>query len=228
MRTIFVSGVSRGLGRAIFECLIEHAAQPVGIGRKFTNYHFTSARNDQCTLVQCDLNAINQLVALDLSIGILSDTTELVFINNAGVIEPIAQIGHLNELDLSASITTNIMAPILLTNKLVEISQQRGLRLKIVNITSGAASRPLVGWSVYCTGKAAVRFFFDCLRAEHPAIGISHIDPGVLDTDMQRSVRLSSDIEFPQRPHFDRLNQDGRLRDPWEIAREIIRNEALI
>ena len=123
---------------------------------------------------------------------------------------------------------TNILAPMLLTNKLVSLSRQRGMPLRIVNITSGAANDPLAGWSVYSTGKFAAKFFFQCLALEWPEVAIANIDPGVLNTDMQRRIRLSSDADFPDRPRFVQFHADNKLRDPSEAAEKILYQEHLI
>jgi benzil reductase ((S)-benzoin forming) len=116
----------------------------------------------------------------------------------------------------------------LLVYRFVSLFEQRGLQLKIINVTSGAANRPYGGWSTYCTGKAALKFFLDCLVSERPDIRVVHIDLGVLDTDMQKSICLSSKADFLQRLLFLQLHQEGRLGNPIKVAREIIRQEALL
>jgi NAD(P)-dependent dehydrogenase (short-subunit alcohol dehydrogenase family) len=54
-----------------------------------------------------------------------------------------------------------------------------------------AAYAPLQVMSAYCTSKAAVYMFFDCLRAELDAagIGLSTICPGIIDTNIVHTTR---------------------------------------
>lgn len=68
----------------------------------------------------------------------------------------------------------------------------RGAGGHIVNVASMAAYAPLQGMNAYCTSKAAVYMFSDCLRAElsAAAIGVTTICPGVVDTDIVRTTRF--------------------------------------
>lgn len=68
----------------------------------------------------------------------------------------------------------------------------RGTGGHIVNVSSMAAYAPLQGMNAYCTSKAAVYMFSDCLRAElsTAGIGLTTICPGVIDTDIVRTTRF--------------------------------------
>jgi short-subunit dehydrogenase len=63
---------------------------------------------------------------------------------------------------------------------------QRGTGGHIVNVASMAAYAPLSSLSAYCTSKAAVYMFSDCLRAELDAagVGLTTICPGVINTNI--------------------------------------------
>jgi NAD(P)-dependent dehydrogenase (short-subunit alcohol dehydrogenase family) len=67
---------------------------------------------------------------------------------------------------------------------------ERGIGGHIVNVSSMAAYPPLQVMSAYCTSKAAVYMFSDCLRAELDAagIGLSTIYPGIIDTTARGKV----------------------------------------
>ena len=63
----------------------------------------------------------------------------------------------------------------------------------IVNLSSGAAHRPMEGWSAYCAGKAGLAMLTRAIHEEYAAQGIRVFGfaPGVVDTDMQGSIRAS-------------------------------------
>ena len=63
---------------------------------------------------------------------------------------------------------------------------ERGTGGHIVNVASMAAYTPLSSLNAYCTSKAAVYMFSDCLRAELDAagIGLTTICPGVINTNI--------------------------------------------
>ncbi|GAY15676.1 SDR family oxidoreductase [Mycobacterium sp. shizuoka-1] len=68
----------------------------------------------------------------------------------------------------------------------------RGTGGHIVNVASMAAYAPLQSMSAYCTSKAAVYMFSDCLRAELDAagIGLTTICPGLINTNIVSTTAL--------------------------------------
>ena len=69
---------------------------------------------------------------------------------------------------------------------------ERGTGGHIVNVASMAAYAPLQSLNAYCTSKAAVYMFSDCLRAELDAagIGLTTICPGVINTNIVSTTRF--------------------------------------
>jgi NAD(P)-dependent dehydrogenase (short-subunit alcohol dehydrogenase family)/pimeloyl-ACP methyl ester carboxylesterase len=63
---------------------------------------------------------------------------------------------------------------------------ERGTGGHIVNVASMAAYAPLSSLNAYCTSKAAVYMFSDCLRAELAAagVGLTTICPGLINTNI--------------------------------------------
>ena len=58
----------------------------------------------------------------------------------------------------------------------------------VVLINSGAGLRANAGWGAYAASKFALRAFGDALRLEEPALRVTSIHPGRIDTDMQRDI----------------------------------------
>ena len=63
----------------------------------------------------------------------------------------------------------------------------------IVNVSSGAAIRPLEGWSAYCSAKAGLHMLTRAIALETAGKGIRvfGFQPGTTDTDMQVLIRAS-------------------------------------
>ncbi|KQY06063.1 short-chain dehydrogenase [Mycobacterium sp. Root135] len=70
----------------------------------------------------------------------------------------------------------------------------RGTGGHVVNVSSMAAYAPLQAMNAYCTSKAAVYMFSDCLRAELAAagVGLTTICPGVIDTNIVNTTRFDA------------------------------------
>ena len=69
---------------------------------------------------------------------------------------------------------------------------ERGTGGHIVNVASMAAYSPLKGLNAYCTSKAAVYMFSDCLRAEldSAGIGLTTICPGIINTNIVSATSM--------------------------------------
>lgn len=70
---------------------------------------------------------------------------------------------------------------------------ERGTGGHIVNVASMASYAPVSVMNAYCTSKAAVFMFSDCLRAEldSAGIGLTTICPGVIGTNIVETTRFS-------------------------------------
>ncbi|HVR00146.1 MAG TPA: SDR family NAD(P)-dependent oxidoreductase, partial [Mycobacterium sp.] len=71
---------------------------------------------------------------------------------------------------------------------------ERGTGGHIVNVASMAAYTPSQHLNAYCTSKAAVYMFSDCLRAELDAagVGLTTICPGVINTNIVGATRFDA------------------------------------
>ena len=71
---------------------------------------------------------------------------------------------------------------------------ERGSGGHIVNVASAAAFAPLQSLNAYCTSKAAVYMFSDCLRAELDAagIGLTTVCPGPVHTNIVSTARFDA------------------------------------
>ena len=71
---------------------------------------------------------------------------------------------------------------------------ERGTGGHIVNVASVAAYTPVKSLNAYCTSKAAVYMFSDCLRAEldTAGIGLTTVCPGVIDTNIVHTTSFDA------------------------------------
>ena len=107
-----------------------------------------------------------------------------VLINNAGImrVEPLTQRRDLG--DAEATVTTNLLGPIRLTDALVDhLTAQSDAA--IVNVTSGLAFVPLVPAPTYSATKAAIHAYTICLReALKGRIEVIELAPPAVQTDL--------------------------------------------
>jgi NAD(P)-dependent dehydrogenase (short-subunit alcohol dehydrogenase family) len=118
-----------------------------------------------------------------------------VLVNNAGVAVAGSFVG--TELTLwDWALSINVMGVIHGCHHFVPRMVERGRGGHVVNVASAAGLVATRQLSVYSTTKFAVVGFSESLRAELAphGISVSTICPGVIDTPITRSVRLSGDL----------------------------------
>ena len=215
-KTVIITGTNRGLGEGFVDVLIQDEnCFIISISRRLSDKQ-KEYPSDRFFHLEMDLShdfIQEKLLRLEGKIG-----NEAVFyINNASIIEPIAKIEELDEEAIDKIISVNIKSSILLTQYILKNYNQN--RLTLVNITSGAANRPVNKWSLYCSSKAFNQMFFNVAESEYNKHRFFNIDPGVLDTNMQGVIR---DSDFPDVEKFKELQKKGKLKSPMYAAKEIL------
>lgn len=211
---VFITGVSKGLGKALAEHYLSKGTNVIGIGRSGTLSH------PNFSFITCDLENPSLIEKLKLP----EFQSEVILINNAGIIGVGKRISEQLENDIIPVITTNTISPMLLCGKfLSEVPEKTSLT--IVNISSGAAKRPIPSWASYCASKAALDLFSETIYLEEQERGrdtkVYSISPGVINTAMQEKIRSFPEDSFSSVNIFKELKQSGQLQSPEETARKI-------
>lgn len=228
---LILSGPTSGLGLELLRLLIDREYRLILVGRGLTRIQ-SILNSASCDIHKIDFDltqTIFDVQANSLELAVLhalqdSRASRVIFVNNAAVIAPIGKVGVVAPSTLSASLAVNLIAPAALCGAAVKYVQSASAELFVMNISSGAAIRPVPGWAAYCAAKAATRQLFEVVRAEQQSnkLRLEHIDPGVLDTKMQTEIRLAPPGQFPLSDQFQRLKAQGLLKLPAEAAKELL------
>lgn len=215
-KTFIITGANRGLGKSLTTQIMsveEH--QVISISRRQSKEQ-ENYNKEKFSFVNIDLsNKIDYKVLEQLESIVKSD--EIVFINNASLINPISKTGTFNQNQIDDIISVNIRSSVIICNFILEKFKEK--KITMINISSGAAKFPISSWSLYCTSKAAIHMFFEVMKVEHPACDFHSIDPGVMNTKMQSYIR---DSEFDKVDDFIEFKNKGVLKTPDEIANTIL------
>ncbi len=215
---LIISGASSGIGAALAEAAAADGARLATMSRRpgpGDHMAVDLAEPDQWPQVTAWIDA---LVAKAASDGF----DRVSFVHNAGTLNP---IGYASAVDLAAytaNVLVNGAAGQVLGAGFLRSMQAQGLAGSLVMVSSGAGKRPIPGWSSYCSAKAALDMWVQVAGAEQEAesrpVTVASIAPGVVDTDMQASIRSSSEADFPAVDNFRSMHRDGELRSPQEVA----------
>ncbi len=142
-------------------------------------------------------------------------------VNNAGILEPVSHIADCKPEQFRHNILVNLLGPFYLTQG--SISALRKSQGRVINVSSGAATKPIAAWSAYCTAKAGLTHFTRVLAQDEPQITAVSIRPGVVDTHMQELIRQKGPEIMPPdlANYFINLKKEGKLEPPWVPARTI-------
>lgn len=226
MQTLFIiTGTNKGLGKALSEKILSDKieASILSLGRSCDME--LAKQTDRFRHTSVDLTDSSAIsMSLQTHAELIKHATQVVFISNAGTISPITAIGQMNETELIQSVAVNATAPAIICNYLLKVLN--GKKLKLVNISSGAATRAIDGWASYCAGKAFAKMFFDVLKEQvqnKPDMEVYQINPGVIDTDMQKEIRSANAQTFPEQNRFIELSEEGQLQTPDTVAIKILK-----
>jgi NAD(P)-dependent dehydrogenase (short-subunit alcohol dehydrogenase family) len=194
-QVIIVTGASRGIGAAAAIelaaggaklCLSARAASSCsGVLEKIKN------AGGEAFAASCDVSdygAVEKMIAETIDRYGRIDA----LINNAGIVDPIGAIATSNPVDWAQNISVNLVGVYHGTRAVLPHFLEQGSGV-IVNISSGAAHGPMEGWSAYCSGKAGVYMMTraTALEAGEKGVRVYGFAPGVVDTDMQGTIRAS-------------------------------------
>lgn len=228
-RVIIISGASRGLGLALAKQLADDRTHLISIARH-NNPELAAWCAQQKTsyrAIMADLALPNGAHAasqhLQEALSRFTNSHAYWLINNAGTVNPMAQSHQLLAPHAIAhALQLNIGSLMSLSATFLAHSPSTADR-RILNISSGAGRGPVPGWGVYGATKAAVDYYSQTLAMEHPQVKCVALAPGVVDTDMQATIRQSEESHFPNRARFIQLHQNQQLASASFTAEHIAR-----
>ena len=232
MKTVIITGASRGLGAALSKHLMEKlgSLHLISIARNANRDLKAIARQKRVKLdfIKADMAQTDTLEALMEKVFACIDVekvTGLYLVNNAGIVEPITPLAKMRTSDLEKNLAINLTAPMVLTAAFMHLSRRLRVEKRVVTITSGASKRAVYGWSAYCSAKAGVNLFTACAAEEEKdkefGVQLIAFSPGVMDTDMQATIRSSSQEDFKQLEDFVNFKKEGTLRPPAFVAEKL-------
>jgi NAD(P)-dependent dehydrogenase (short-subunit alcohol dehydrogenase family) len=198
-----VTGASRGLGEGAARALAKNGVAVMLLARDgdlaSRVAREIAAAGGKAEALACDVSdykAVERAVADTIRrLGGLD-----ILVNNAGIIEPIAEVATSDPTVWARNIEINLVGAYnVIRAVLGGMLQKAGGTL--INISSGAAHRPLEGWSAYCAGKAGLAMLTRSIALETAGkVRIFGFSPGTIDTDMQVKIRASGMNAISQIP----------------------------
>ncbi|HXT80302.1 MAG TPA: SDR family oxidoreductase [Acetobacteraceae bacterium] len=194
-KVVIVTGASRGIGAAAAAALAKEGAKVMLAARDGK----LAAEVAQAIVAgggiaaarACDVSDYASFAAVADEVASRFGRVDAL-VNNAGVIEPIASIAESDPVAWGRNIAINLTGAFHPVRAVLPAMIAAGGGT-IVNVSSGAAIRPLEGWSAYCSAKAGLAMLTQAIALETAGQGVRvfGFQPGTTDTDMQVTIRAS-------------------------------------
>lgn len=231
MRYVIVTGTSQGLGEAIATQLLEENTQLICISRGQNEKLLEKAKQKgiSFTFHAIDLQDVHHLEThFETIFSSIEEksVSSIHLINNAGTLTPIKPIEKSESELLITNVHINLIAPMILTSSFMKHTKNWKVDKRVINISSGAGQKPYYGWGAYCTTKAGLNMFTQCIATEeaekeYPVKTIAFA-PGVVDTNMQQQIRQTEKEDFTNLDRFIALKEEGKLLSPEYVAKAVV------
>ncbi len=220
MNYFFITGTSRGIGKALAEILLREESNFV--------YGFSRGNNINAeNYKHSDLDLSDTEKVKEFEFPEFKDADSITLVNNSAASMEVKRMGNLSSGNIVEVFNVNLISPSLLMNKFFKKYQDQICKKIIMNISSGAAHKAIESWSVYCAAKAGLAMISEVADAEqklkHPnnPVRIFSFGPGVVNTQMQTKLRNVSPEDFSMVGRFIDFYEKNELAEPEDIAVKI-------
>ncbi len=215
---IVITGASRGLGAGMAEWFAAHGAR-LGLCARNEPTAPAGAAAVTAAVDVTDAGAVDAFadrVAAELG-------TPSMWVNNAGILEPVVAQRDLTWQALTGHFAVNVGGVLHGTQSFLRLLRAAGRTGHLVNIGSGASLSGRAGWSAYCAGKAAVDRLTETVAIEEADLLTAawSVAPGLVDTAMQELIRSMDESQLPSVEWFREQKRAGTMTRPSWVAENV-------
>lgn len=211
-----VTGAGGGIGSAIVEALAAAGARVALVGRRRGRLDRIARQlGEEAIVLEVDLDSERETAAAARSFQRQAGRLDIL-VHSSGI-HLAGPLGTTRVADFDRLWTTNVRAPLTLTQSVLPALREAGGQIVFVNSSAGIAASP--GTGMYSATHHARRALADSLRAEVNPDGVRVLSvyPGRTATKMQEQI-----YRREQRPY-----EPARLLQPADIAEMVVASLAL-
>lgn len=199
MKTVFITGISRGLGLKLTEHYLHKGYRVIGVSRTLSNELKLLINEFPDTLKwrQFDLGDLTDLeIRLEETLSLSNEKID-IFIDNAAILYK-ELIHRIRAKEMTEMIHINIISPMIVSKMVLNNFLHKKTRGIMVHISSICAHRSFYGLSMIGATKAAIETFSQDIAYEYGRFGIrsNTVVLGLMEIGMRSTVndRLTKDL----------------------------------
>lgn len=220
-KVVVITGVSRGLGRALFRECLARGHEVAGCDRAPDGMASLCTERSPAAkslLRICDVTRIDALRNFCSEVEEQLGPVD-IWINCAGIARGGSRFDELDEGEFEAMIAVNLAGTAAVCREVLARMRRRG-RGAIYNIVgAGADYRQVPGMLGYATTKAALQFFTDgfALEARGSGVAIGSVSPGLVLTEAvaREFERLPPDTRPARARVMNRIADTPEVSASW-------------
>ena len=214
MKTVLITGVSRGIGLKTCEAFLKEGYTVFGCSRTVTS-EINALLSKGLIFISCDVSSQDEVKHLFEVIHSHTDHLDVV-VNNAGIWKG-GLLQNMQEEDFDALVNVNLKGPFLILKEALPLMISKGSG-SIINVSSMWGIDGASFESLYSMTKGGLNALTKSLSKELAPSGIrvNAIAPGAIDTQMNASYSPEDRREIE---HSIGL---GRFGTPEEVAQLIL------
>jgi Short-chain dehydrogenases of various substrate specificities len=195
---IVITGVTKGLGRALAEEFLRGGHTVIGCGRSGEAiFDLRMAYQEPHDFSVVDVAQDNK-VAIWAAKVLENDTPPDLLINNAGVMNTPKPLWEIDDREFTKVVDVNVRGTANMIRHFVPamVARKKGV---IVNFSSGWGRSTSPEVAPYCATKYAIEGLTAALAQELPeGMAAVALNPGVIDTDMLRTCWAEGAASYPK------------------------------
>ncbi|MDG4840807.1 SDR family NAD(P)-dependent oxidoreductase [Micromonospora sp. WMMD967] len=223
MRTWFITGASRGLGRAFADAALDRGDQVVAASRSIAQSDFDERHADRLLVLPLDVTDRAAVVAaVDTAVAHVGRLD--IVVNNAGTMST-GMVEEFTEAEARAQFEVNFFGALWVGQAVLpHLRAQRSGH--IVQVSSIAALGGFPSTGMYSASKFALEGMSEALAMEAAAfdITVSIVQPGGYWTDLYTNIAATTPLEAyaPLRAELERQWAEGSIDSEPRLAAEAL------